>query len=436
DTTKEELVTQKEKIEIKSTQSSTTAKLPLLKQGDYEMWRLRIKQYFQIQDYALWDVIENGNSLKPVAEITTDDAGTSTTLIPGPVTIKEKAKKNNDVKAISMLLMALPNEHLMTFNQYKDAKTLFATIETRFDLDTMSLDDLYNNLKIVEQEVRVTTSTNTSSQNMSFVSSPSPNGTNEVPTIFGKTGKKITINGSDTAGYDKAKVECFNCHKMGILHESAEDIKIKDSEIVVLKSKLEKISNEKDALETKIEKFENASQSLDKLIGSQVTDNIKKGLGYVSYNVVPPPHTGRFLPLIIDLSHTGLQEFAEPSVQSYGVKPIKVVTQKSSVKISAPVKENNGVPLIEDRESDEEDEGYSHKQIEDQGYFNSGCSQHMTGNIYYLTDFKEFNGGYVAFREGDKGGKITGKGTIRTGKLDFKDVYFVNELQFNLFSVS
>nr|GFC12260.1 hypothetical protein [Tanacetum cinerariifolium] len=74
----------------------------------------------------------NGNSLKPVAETTTDDAGTSTTLIPGPVTIKEKAKKNNDVKARSMLLMALPNEHLMTFNQYKDAKTLFATIETIF----------------------------------------------------------------------------------------------------------------------------------------------------------------------------------------------------------------------------------------------------------------------------------------------------------------
>nr|GEU45221.1 hypothetical protein [Tanacetum cinerariifolium] len=60
----------------------------------------------------------------------------------------------------------------------------------------------------------------------------------------------------------------------------------------------------------------------------------------------------------------------------------------------------------------------------------------MTRNISYLTDFKEHNGGYVAFGGGAKGGKITGKGTIRTGKLDFEDVYFVNELQFNLFSVS
>nr|GEV71486.1 caffeoyl-CoA O-methyltransferase-like [Tanacetum cinerariifolium] len=74
----------------------------------------------------------NGNSFKPVAQATTNDVGTSTTLIPGPITTEEKAQKNNDVKARSMLLMALPNEHLMTFNQYKDAKTLFAAIQTRF----------------------------------------------------------------------------------------------------------------------------------------------------------------------------------------------------------------------------------------------------------------------------------------------------------------
>ena len=66
----------------------------------------------------------------------------------------------------------------------------------------------------------------------------------------------------------------------------------------------------------------------------------------------------------------------------------------------------------------------------------SGCSRHMTGNISYLTDFEEFDGGYVAFGGNAKGGKITGKGKIKTGKLDFEDVYFVKELKFNLFSVS
>ncbi|GKE56812.1 hypothetical protein Tco_1495997, partial [Tanacetum coccineum] len=141
-------------------------------------------------------------------------------MIPGPVTTEEKAQKKNDVKARSMLLMALPNEHQLTFNQYKDAKTLFDAIQTRFgsndatkksqktllkqmyenfnapstesldsisnrlqkivsqlailDLDTMSFDDLYNNFKIVEQEVKktVTTSSSSGSQNMAFVSTP------------------------------------------------------------------------------------------------------------------------------------------------------------------------------------------------------------------------------------------------------------------------
>ncbi|GJV66817.1 ribonuclease H-like domain-containing protein [Tanacetum coccineum] len=240
------------------------------------MWRLRIEQYFQVQDYALWDVIENGNSFKPAAKTTTNVDGTSTTLIPGPVTTEEKVQKKNDMKARSMLLMALPNEHLMTFNQYKDAKTLFAAIQTRFggneatkktqktllkqmyenfsapstesldsifnrlqkivsqlailgenisqedlnlkflrslpsewnthvvvwrnkpDLDTMSFDDLYNNFKIVEQEVKGTASSSSSSnsQNMAFVSSPSS--TNEVNTAYGVSTANTQVSPAST----------------------------------------------------------------------------------------------------------------------------------------------------------------------------------------------------------------------------------------------
>ncbi|GJT08952.1 ribonuclease H-like domain-containing protein [Tanacetum coccineum] len=70
-----------------------------------------------------------------------------------------------------------------------------------------------------------------------------------------------------------------------------------------------------------------------------------------------------------------------------------------------------------------------------QGRLN-GCSRHMTGNKSFLTDYQEIDGGFVAFGGSPKGGKITGKGKIRTGKLDFEDVYFVKELKFNLFSVS
>ncbi|GJV85070.1 putative ribonuclease H-like domain-containing protein, partial [Tanacetum coccineum] len=70
------------------------------------------------------------------------------------------------------------------------------------------------------------------------------------------------------------------------------------------------------------------------------------------------------------------------------------------------------------------------------GVIDSGCSRHMTRNKSYLSDYEEIDGGFVAFGGSTKGGKITGKGKIRTGKLDFEDVYFVKELKFNLFSVS
>nr|GEU91439.1 retrovirus-related Pol polyprotein from transposon TNT 1-94 [Tanacetum cinerariifolium] len=72
----------------------------------------------------------------------------------------------------------------------------------------------------------------------------------------------------------------------------------------------------------------------------------------------------------------------------------------------------------------------------DKRVIDSGCSRHMTWNMSYLSDFEEINGRYVAFGGNSKGGKISGKGKIRTGKLDFDDVYFVKELKFNLFSVS
>ncbi|GJZ36999.1 ribonuclease H-like domain-containing protein [Tanacetum coccineum] len=65
-----------------------------------------------------------------------------------------------------------------------------------------------------------------------------------------------------------------------------------------------------------------------------------------------------------------------------------------------------------------------------------GRSKHMTGNKSYLSDYEEIYDGFIAFGGNSKGGKITGKDKIRTGKLDFEDMYFVKELKFNLFSVS
>ncbi|GKE17245.1 ribonuclease H-like domain-containing protein [Tanacetum coccineum] len=211
------------------------------------MWKLRIEQYFQIQDYALWDVIENGNSFKPAAQTTTNVEGSSTTLIPGPVTADEKTQKKNDVKARSMLLMALPNEHLLTFNQYKDAKTLFAAIQTRFGgndatkktqktlLKQILLNKRLKELQAQAQVLRTWLLCHLLAVLMKLILLMElvllvlklallvlKRDGFEVALLsmrtrkfFQKTDRKMTINESDTTGYDKSKVKCFNCHKLG-----------------------------------------------------------------------------------------------------------------------------------------------------------------------------------------------------------------------------
>nr|GEW54335.1 ribonuclease H-like domain-containing protein [Tanacetum cinerariifolium] len=315
-------------MELESTQSSTATKLPMLKQ---------------------------------VAETTTDDAGTLTTLIPSPVTIEEKAKKRMMSKQEEDLnlkfLRSLPSEW----------NTHVVVWRNKSDLDTMSLDDLYNNFKIVEQEVKGTTSTNTSSQNMAFVSSPSPNSTNEVPTVFGVSTASPQVS---TANLNDATVYAFLANQPNgsqLVHEDLEQTHEDDLEEIDLKWQLELLSM-----------------------------RAKRRATYNNRKFFKKVNTAKE----------------------------KVNTARPNSAVLNAVRENKGKA------------GHSHKQIKDQGYFNSGCSRHMTGNISYLTNFKEFDEGYVAFGGGSKGGKITGKGTIRIGKLDFKDVCFFKEIQFNLFSVS
>ncbi|GKD46230.1 putative ribonuclease H-like domain-containing protein, partial [Tanacetum coccineum] len=82
------------------------------------------------------------------------------------------------------------------------------------------------------------------------------------------------------------------------------------------------------------------------------------------------------------------------------------------------------------------DHGNPQMDLQDQGVIDSGCSRHMTGNMSYLTNYEKIDEGYVAFGGNPKGGKITGKGTIKIGNQDFENVYFVRELKFILFSIS
>ncbi|GJV41794.1 ribonuclease H-like domain-containing protein [Tanacetum coccineum] len=355
------LIIDYENIDQDSAHMVAASKVPMLKPGEYEIWRMRIEQYIQMIDYALWEVIENGATLP------------KTTTVEGVVTVmpittaEEKAQRRLEVKARSTLMMGIPNEHQLKFNSIKDAKKLLEAVEKRFggnaatrktqrnllkqqyenftapssemldqtfdrlqklvsqlelldeklsqedvnqkllrslspewnthavvwrnkaDLDTMSMDDLYNNLKVYEPEVKGMSSSSSSTQNMAFVSSSNNNtsSTNEaVNTAHGvstastqvnaanstnidnlsdavicaffasqpnspqlvhedlqqihpddmeemdlrwqmamltmrarrflkNTGRKLTVNGNETIGFDKSKVECYNCHKRG-----------------------------------------------------------------------------------------------------------------------------------------------------------------------------------------------------------------------------
>ncbi|GKA52500.1 hypothetical protein Tco_0745815 [Tanacetum coccineum] len=102
------------------------SKVPMLKPGEFEIWRMSIEQYIQMIDYALWEVIENGVTLPK----TTIVEGVMTEM---PITTtEEKAQRRLEVKARSTLMMGILNEHQLKFNSIKDAKKLLEAVEKRF----------------------------------------------------------------------------------------------------------------------------------------------------------------------------------------------------------------------------------------------------------------------------------------------------------------
>ncbi|GJR93177.1 hypothetical protein Tco_0265351 [Tanacetum coccineum] len=415
-------------MDLETAQNNVAAKLSLLKQ-------------------------ENGNSFKPVARITTNADGTSTSTIRGPVTTKEKAHKKNDVKARSMLLMALPNEHLLTFNQYKDAQTLFAIIHARFggndatkktqktllknksDLDIMSFDDLYNNFKIVEQEVKrtVTRSSSSGYMNMAFISSPSS--TNEVDTA---TIQVSTVNTpvstpsthDNTAKLSDAIVYAFLANYLNgsqLIHKDLEQIHEDDLEGMDLKwQQCRGPRNQENRPRNQDNRNWNQDSSTRTI---HVEDTSSKAI--VAIN-----GAGFDWSFIEDEEVPTDMDFMPFSDSELNKSEFDLATYKrglASVEERLVFYKKNAVMFSEQITVLKRDITYKDFNIKDEGYVDSGCSSHMTGNMSYLSDFKEFNGGYVTFGGGANGGKITSKGTLKTDKLDFEDVYFVKELQFNIF---
>ncbi|GJV93685.1 putative ribonuclease H-like domain-containing protein [Tanacetum coccineum] len=304
-------------MESISAQVVAAAKLPVLNPNEFELWKMRIEQYFLMTDYALWEVILNDDSHLPTRTVD------GVEIAVPPTTAEQKLARKNELKARGTLLMALPNEHQLKFNTYKDAKTLMEAREKRFggnkesnkvqkillkqqyenfngkssecldqiydrmqklisqleihgetisqedvnikllrslpfewkthtliwrnklDLETLSMDDLYNNLNIYEAEVMSTneavkTAHGVPAANSKDNASTLPNVdslsdaviysffakemdlkwqmamlTMRARRFLKKTGRNLGVNGTDTIGFDKTKVECYNCHRRG-----------------------------------------------------------------------------------------------------------------------------------------------------------------------------------------------------------------------------
>nr|GEZ23172.1 putative ribonuclease H-like domain-containing protein [Tanacetum cinerariifolium] len=211
----------------------TLAKIPIQDTGQFEQWKIWIQQYLQNEYYALWEVIEVGDSYEaPKDNAATGSTSEGSTKKKGrtvAVTTEDMRKRRNDVKARTTLLLALPDEYQLRFNKYKTLQELWAAIlktfggneatrktkkkllkqqygnfkaegketleqtfnrlqailmhtivwRNRSDLDTMSLDDIYNHLKVYEPEVKK----KSDYQNTTFISSAeNSSGNTEVNT--------------------------------------------------------------------------------------------------------------------------------------------------------------------------------------------------------------------------------------------------------------
>ncbi|GJV23483.1 hypothetical protein Tco_1376178 [Tanacetum coccineum] len=133
----------------------------------------------------------------------------------------------------------------------------------------------------------------------------------------------------------------------------------------------------------------------------------------------------------------------KPDVKTFGVKNMTTIGTRAVVgkgKVENVLKKAKWVwrPKINYQDHVYKYNGsYMLKKFEyDHAVVDSGCSFYMTGNKAYLSDYGDLNGGFVAFGSDPKGSKKTGKGKIKTANLDFDDVYFVDELKFNLYFVS
>ncbi|GKA21351.1 putative ribonuclease H-like domain-containing protein [Tanacetum coccineum] len=303
------------------------------------------------------------------------------------------------------------------------------------------------------------------------------------------TGRRLTVNGNEIISFDKSKVKCYNCHKRGHFARECRALRNQDN-------KNKESSRRSVLVETSTS---TALVSCDGLGVYDWSDQAEEGPNYAlmafssssfdSENLVPRAVLMKSGLVSIN---TARQNISKTTVLVNTARQVNAAHSKTTVNAARPMSYlskiahstvkrpihknttfknsniNQRVNTIRGKKFNTArpkavvnavkgnnfnavkasacwvwkpkhkvlDHGNPQMDLQDQGVIDSGCSRHMTGNMSYLTDYEEIDGGYVAFGGNPKGGKITGKGTIKTGNLDFENVYFVRELKFNLFSVS
>ncbi|GJX08180.1 putative ribonuclease H-like domain-containing protein [Tanacetum coccineum] len=375
--------------------------------------------------------------------------------------------------------MALPNEHQLTFSQYPDAKSMFAAIETRFreqfyEDDLEALDLKWNSLCISCGVLQLSSrwghlpgsalsikkqgdlDPNSSQHQSEMVeeqvqSNMALMAFSDSEVYTDKTCSKTCLNNYETLKkqYDDLLAKQLQTKFESTTYKRGLDT-VEAQLVTYRKMRPNKLDLSYSGLnEFKEPEFKGYGPENSKKESNIVKelDNSKENSDNKKVNEVEPKKVreNNNAPIIKDWVSD--DEEQDDSI----TKPEKKTITHTAAKIEKPVRKSVRTPVNTVRPrvinivrknrtsvNAARANGFNvgKPQHDDKGFVDSGCSRHMTGNIAYLSDFKQFDGGYVAFGGGAYGGKITGKGTLKTANLDFEDVYFVNELKFNLFSVS
>nr|GEW07321.1 retrovirus-related Pol polyprotein from transposon TNT 1-94 [Tanacetum cinerariifolium] len=201
------------------------------------------------------------------------------------------------------------------------------------------------------------------------------------------TGRKFTINDNETIGFDKSKVECYNYHKRG--HFAIECRAPRNQDNKNKKSLRRSVPVETSTLTTLV--------SCIALV--DMTGVIRPSIAKIEFvKSKLEEKTAR-------KTVKQVEQHRQNTHSSRGNQ--KIWNNMMSQKLGSNFEMSNKACYV--CGSFDHLQGNLQMDLQDQGVIDSGCSRHMTGNMFYLIDYEEIDGGYVAFGWNLKGGKITGK---------------------------